>query len=151
VAAARLGSRVLGALAAAHGHGIVHRDIKPSNLFLPGADLDQAKLLDFGIARWTHDDLRVTRPGKALGTPMYMAPEQTRDGDAVDARADVFSLGCVLYECATGEPPPRADEAHTWGSAETIEDPASRESFLTRIPEHRRILELARELAAPKS
>ena len=151
VAAARLGSRVLGALAAAHGLGIVHRDLKPSNLFLPGADLGQAKLLDFGIARWTHDDLRVTRPGKTLGTPMYMAPEQARDGEAVDGRADIFSLGCVIYECATGEPPPRADEAHTWGSAETIEDPASRESFLTRIPEHRRILELARELAAPKS
>jgi serine/threonine protein kinase len=122
VAAARLGCRVLGALAAAHEHGIVHRDIKPSNLFLPGADLDQAKLLDFGIARRTQDDLRVTRPGKALGTPMYMAPEQARDGEAVDGRADIFSLGCVLYECATGEPPPLragyAAEAHTWDDVE---------------------------------
>jgi hypothetical protein len=123
VAAARLGSRVLGALAAAHGLGIVHRDLKPSNLFLPGADLGQAKLLDFGIARWTHDDLRVTRPGKTLGTPMYMAPEQARDGEAVDGRADIFSLGCVLYECAIGEPPPvqssYAAEAHTWDDVDS--------------------------------
>ncbi len=88
VAAAGLGSRVLGALAAAHGLGIVHRDMKPSNLFLPGADLGQAKLLDFGIARWTRDDLRVTRPGKTLGTPMYMAPEQARDGETVDGPSD---------------------------------------------------------------
>jgi len=107
VAAARLGSRVLLALAVAHAHGVVHRDIKPSNLFLPEADLGQAKLLDFGIARRTQDDWPVTRPGTALGTAMYMAPEQARDGDAVDGRADIFSLGCVLYECATGEPPCR--------------------------------------------
>jgi len=119
VAAARLGSRVLRALAAAHSLDIVHRDIKPSNLFLPGADLDQAKLLDFGIARWAHDDLRVTRAGKAMGTPMYMAPEQASDGEALDGRADIFSLGCVLYECATGEPVPRADEAHTWDDVDS--------------------------------
>jgi hypothetical protein len=123
VAAARMGSRVLRALAAAHRHGIVHRDIKPSNLFLPAADLGQAKLLDFGIARRAQDDLRVTGPGKTLGTPMYMAPEQARDGDAVDGRADIFSLGCVLYECATGEPPPSwasyAAEARTWDDVDS--------------------------------
>jgi len=105
LAAARLGSRVLQALAAAHGRGIVHRDIKPSNLFLPGAELEQVKLLDFGIARRTQDDWQVTRPGVALGTPLYMAPEQSHDGDVVDGRADIFSLGCVLAECATGRPP----------------------------------------------
>jgi len=105
LAAARLGGRVLQALAAAHGRGIVHRDIKPANLFLPAAELDQVKLLDFGIARRTQDDWRVTRPGSVLGTPLYMAPEQVCDRDAVDRRADVFSLGCVLVECATGKPP----------------------------------------------
>jgi tetratricopeptide (TPR) repeat protein len=118
VAAARLGSRVLQALAAAHGRGIVHRDIKPSNLFLPWADLGQAKLLDFGIARQTGEAFPVTRPGMALGTPMYMAPEQARSGDAVDGRADIFSLGCVLYECATGQLPQLqaspGREARTW-------------------------------------
>ena len=74
VAAARLGSRVLQALAVAHMRGIVHRDIKPSNLFLPEGDLGQAKLLDFGIARRTQDDWPATRRGTALGTPLYMAP-----------------------------------------------------------------------------
>jgi tetratricopeptide (TPR) repeat protein len=122
VAAARLGSRVLQALAVAHSRGIVHRDIKPSNLFLPEADLGQAKLLDFGIARRAQDDLPLTRPGAALGTPMYMAPEQRRDGDAVDRRADIFSLGCVLYECATGEPPRLQPSdgggVHTWDTAD---------------------------------
>ena len=107
VAAARLGSRVLHALAAAHGRGIVHRDIKPSNLFLPAAELDQVKLLDFGIARRTQDEWQVTRPGISPGTPLYMAPEQARDGESADGRADIFSLGCVLVECATGAKPPR--------------------------------------------
>jgi serine/threonine protein kinase len=128
-AAARLGSRVLQALAAAHARGIVHRDIKPSNLFLPAADLDQVKLLDFGIARRTQQDWRedwqVTRPGNAIGTPLYMAPEQARDGDAADGRADIFSLGCVLVECATGKPP-RLNANHgnrtdTWDDAELAE------------------------------
>ena len=124
VAAARLGRRVLLALAVAHAHGIVHRDIKPSNVFLPEADLGQAKLLDFGIARRTQDDWPVTRPGTALGTAMYVAPEQARDGDAVDGRADIFSLGCVLYECATGEPP-RRQVSHAGGTPACYElDPA---------------------------
>jgi hypothetical protein len=105
LAAARLGSRVLQALAVAHAHDIVHRDIKPSNLFLPAADLDQVKLLDFGIAQRSQDEWQVTRPGTILGTPLYMAPEQAGDGQAIDRRADFFSLGCVLVECATGEAP----------------------------------------------
>jgi len=123
---ARMGSRILQALALAHGQGIVHRDIKPSNLFLPRADLAQVKLLDFGIARMTHDEWQVTRPGVLLGTPPYMAPEQLRGGDAVDKRADVFSLGCVLFECLLGEAPclqlnptqvNLADQSHRWSDA----------------------------------
>ena len=126
-AAARLGSRVLQALAAAHARGIVHRDIKPSNLFLPAADLAQVKLLDFGIARRTQQDWQeawqVTRPGNAIGTPLYMAPEQARDGDAVDGRADIFSLGCVLVECATGKPPRlnAGSRTDTWDDEELAE------------------------------
>jgi hypothetical protein len=108
-AAARLGARVLRALAVAHGQGIVHRDIKPSNLFLVNGDLEQAKLLDFGIASKTHGDWQVTRPGGVLGTPLYMAPEQgcgsACGSQQVDGRADIFSLGCVLYECISGEAP----------------------------------------------
>jgi tetratricopeptide (TPR) repeat protein len=104
VATARLGSRMLQALAVAHERGIVHCDVKPSNLFLPEADLEQAKLLDFGIARWMQGGGPVTRADTAVGTPMYMAPEQALGANAVDGRADIFSLGCVLYECATGKP-----------------------------------------------
>jgi tetratricopeptide (TPR) repeat protein len=111
-AIARLGSRILQALAAAHACGIVHRDVKPSNIFLAGGDLGQAKLLDFGIARRAHDVWQITRPDGGMGTPMYMPPEQFRDGSKVDGRADVFSLGCVLYESSIGEPPRLAVQGH---------------------------------------
>jgi tetratricopeptide (TPR) repeat protein len=93
--------RVAEALGAAHARGVVHRDLKPSNIFLTGGRIDGAKLLDFGIARWS-GATRVTRTGTVVGTPGYMAPEQVRGDHDVDARADVFSLGCVLFECLTG-------------------------------------------------
>jgi eukaryotic-like serine/threonine-protein kinase len=108
--------RLAGALGAAHERGIVHRDIKPSNIFLPGGTLEGAKILDFGIARvgfatWGssdalyHPDRGGTRTGMTIGTPGYMAPEQARGDLHVDARADVFSLGCVIFNCLTGRPP----------------------------------------------
>jgi hypothetical protein len=100
-----LARRVLEALAAAHGRGVVHRDIKPSNIFLVGWRLDDVRILDFGIARRLFDQRRFTRQGSMVGTPLYSAPEQARGDRTVDARADVFSLGCVLFECLTGEPP----------------------------------------------
>ncbi|AUX42432.1 uncharacterized protein SOCE26_038640 [Sorangium cellulosum] len=92
------------ALGAAHARGIVHRDLKPSNVFLEQASPRQVKLLDFGIA-WPGGGTRITRTGALLGTPGYMAPEQTRSMGVVDARADIFALGCVLFECLAGEPP----------------------------------------------
>jgi tetratricopeptide (TPR) repeat protein len=94
---------IAAALAAAHQIGIVHRDIKPANIFLVGGLPTRPKLLDFGIARSTTAP-RLTKVGEALGTPAYMAPEQAR-GAAVDSSADIFSLGCVLYECLAGKPP----------------------------------------------
>ena len=102
-----LARRIGEALIAAHGRGIVHRDIKPANIFLPGRDLSKIKLLDFGIARRLFDtgSLRLTQAGSALGTPMYMSPEQAAGSPDVDARADIFSMGCVLFECITGTPP----------------------------------------------
>src|SRR3954451_6199456 len=100
----RLGRRVLEALAGAPRQGIVHRDVKPANLLLPGGDLGQAKLLDFGIAARAADLRRLISVG-ASGTPAYMSPEQVRGDDDVDARSDLFSLACVLYECLTGHTP----------------------------------------------
>jgi len=96
---------VASALAAAHRSGVTHRDIKPSNLFLPGGRIDQIKLLDFGIAREELAALALTRTGSILGTLEYMAPEQARGARNVGPSADIFSLGCVLYECLTGRPP----------------------------------------------
>ena len=98
-----LGARVADALGAAHARGILHRDLKPTNLFLPGGDVAAVKLIDFGIARIGFL-AGVTQAGMAVGTPGYMAPEQVQGKPGVDTRADVFALGCVLYECLTGGP-----------------------------------------------
>ncbi len=92
------------ALAFAHGKGIVHRDVKPSNLFLVESDGERLKVLDFGIARAGLQTRGLTQTGTLLGTVGYMAPEQATASGAVDARADVFSLGCVLFECLAGRP-----------------------------------------------
>jgi tetratricopeptide (TPR) repeat protein len=100
-----LARRLAEALGAIHAHGVVHRDIKPHNLFLPGGDVDRVKLVDFGIARRRIETHPVTRTNGFVGTPAYTAPEQARGSSEVSAQADVFSLGCVLFECLTGQPP----------------------------------------------
>jgi len=92
------------ALAALHAADIVHRDIKPSNVFLVNGDVHQVKLLDLGIARTQDVGWTLTATGSLLGTPAYMAPEQAR-GETVDARADLFALGCIFYECLVGQSP----------------------------------------------
>ncbi|MGL6095438.1 MAG: serine/threonine-protein kinase, partial [Fimbriiglobus sp.] len=95
-------------LAAAHEVGLVHRDIKPANLWLesekPGGSFKRVRILDFGLARAFDQDQRLTATGVIVGTPHYMAPEQA-SGHKVDGRADVFSLGCVIYATLTGEMP----------------------------------------------
>ncbi|HJL20278.1 MAG TPA: serine/threonine-protein kinase, partial [Sandaracinaceae bacterium LLY-WYZ-13_1] len=88
-------------LASLHARGTVHRDLKPENVLLVGDDPTRPKLVDFGVARTS--SARHTRPGMVVGTPGYIAPEQIR-GEPVDARADVFALGTLLYECLAGRP-----------------------------------------------
>jgi predicted Ser/Thr protein kinase len=99
-----LARRVLGALVELHGRGVLHRDIKPSNLILCGGLVEEVKLLDFGIALPPDASLQITHTGTTIGTPGYMAPEQARGERDADARADLFSVGCVLFECLTGRP-----------------------------------------------
>lgn len=97
--------RVADALGSAHAHAVLHRDLKPSNLFLPDNDVGRIKILDFGIARRLGVSQALTQTGMVLGTPEYMAPEQARGSTDLTAAADMFSVGCVLYECLAGHPP----------------------------------------------
>jgi serine/threonine protein kinase len=103
--AAHVARLVLEALSVAHACNIVHRDIKPGNIFLVGWKLSEIRVLDFGIARRVFDAKRLTRKGSTVGTPLYTSPEQARGRADVDGRADIFSLGCVLFELLSGEPP----------------------------------------------
>ena len=96
-------------LAAAHAQGLVHRDVKPSNILLDRT-VERALLTDFGLAR-AADDASITQSGTVSGTPQYMSPEQVR-GECVDARSDLFSLGCTMYTMCTGRAPFRSDSPY---------------------------------------
>jgi len=101
-----IGRQIAAGLAAAHEKGLIHRDIKPTNILVNGGSGRRVTITDFGLAR-AADDASLTKSGILAGTPMFMAPEQAK-GDALDARADLFSLGSVLYTMASGRPPFRA-------------------------------------------
>ncbi|HZF50461.1 MAG TPA: protein kinase [Polyangiaceae bacterium] len=128
-----LGAKVAGALAFVHARGIIHRDLKPSNLFLPGGDVDRVKIIDLGLARAD----RTTPPADVgvVGTQLYMAPEQARGDRAIGPSADLFSLGCTLYECLTGRPPFAADHALAVAAKVLFEDPAPPRALRDDIPE----------------
>lgn len=118
--AIRIAREIAQGLEGAHACGLIHRDIKPANVWLetrgqPAGDSSagpdfRVKILDFGLARDTEDDLRLTKEGMVLGTPSYMAPEQASAG-SIDFRADLFSLGSILYRMCTGEPPFKGNSA----------------------------------------
>jgi hypothetical protein len=101
--AVRITKQIAQGLAAAHQRGVIHRDIKPSNVWLE-AVTDRVKILDFGLARSADAEIMLTQEGAVLGTPAFMAPEQAQ-GNPVDHRADLFSLGCVLYQMISGVSP----------------------------------------------
>lgn len=102
-------SQVADALEHAHQKGIVHRDLKPSNILIvnDGAATPHARVVDFGIAKLQNEnseDLKLTKTGEVFGSPLYMSPEQCL-GQEIDARSDIYSLGCVMYESLSGQPP----------------------------------------------
>ncbi len=142
----RIGVQIAEGLAAIHELGMIHRDVKPANIWLEevagggwrvaGKDLGastspftlhpppatRVKILDFGLARAARGDAQLTQEGSIVGSPAYMAPEQA-NRQAIDARADLFSLGCVLYLMATGSLPFEGDDALTTLLAVTNADP----------------------------
>ncbi len=118
-----LALHVAAALAELHRLGVVHRDIKPANLFLPGREVQRVKVLDLGIARVpTLARRSATRVGTILGTPGFMAPEQVRGAAEIDARADVYALGAVLFECLTGRPAIEGDSVEALLGRTLLED-----------------------------
>jgi serine/threonine-protein kinase len=105
-----IAAQVADALGASHQHGIIHRDLKPENIFLinKGHAVDFVKVLDFGLAKLTQGEEKVshkTRTGSVMGTPYYMAPEQCEGKANIDHRADIYSLGVILFEMLTGKVP----------------------------------------------
>ncbi|HWO26597.1 MAG TPA: serine/threonine-protein kinase, partial [Kofleriaceae bacterium] len=132
--------QVAGALGAAHAKGIVHRDLKPDNIFLvPDPEVrggERIKLLDFGIARLTGavPSGHKTQTGTLMGTPLYMAPEQCR-GVAVDSRADLYSLGCILFELCTGQPPFSGEGEGDLFVAHIREKPPTIASLTSGVPQ----------------
>ena len=137
--AATIARGIANALRAAHEQHIIHRDLKPDNVFLvpdpDGLIGERVKVLDFGVAKllgesWS--DARRTQTGALLGTPLYMAPEQARAAGAIDHRADLYSLGCILYELLVGKPPFEAVGAGEILAMQMFNDP---ERPRARVPE----------------
>ena len=127
-------TRTLAALTVAHEAGVIHRDLKPSNLLLVDGDPSHAKLIDFGVAHVVETHDRLTRTGAVIGTPGYMAPEQARGGRALDGRADLFSVGCVMYECLTGRRAFAGTEPIGVLAAVLTDEPAPADQLVPELP-----------------
>jgi eukaryotic-like serine/threonine-protein kinase len=127
---------IIDALDAAHAANIVHRDVKPENIVLHrnARGALEPKLIDFGVARLDGKGARLTRAGAILGTPNYMAPEQIRGDLTIDPRADLWAIGVVLYECATGARPFVADNIRELFSKILLEEPAPIEAAAPELP-----------------
>jgi serine/threonine-protein kinase len=144
--AIRLATEVADALEYAHGRKLVHRDIKPENILLQNG---HGLVADFGIALavQTAGGERMTQTGLSLGTPHYMAPEQATGERGVDARADVYALGAVVYEMLAGEPPFTGPSTPAVLSRVLTERPRSIRISRPQVPEH---VEAALQVALEK-
>ena len=136
--ALEIGAAVADGLATAHAHGVIHRDLKPGNIFLTAHGL--VKILDFGLARFANSRVPagatidyVTEIGQVMGTAGYMSPEQVR-GEIPDGRGDIFALGCVLYEMATGHPAFSGESAADVMAAVLRDEPPDMDEFSTKFP-----------------
>ena len=132
-AVSRLGRQIAAGLAAIHGHCLIHRDVKPANIWLE-APKGRVKILDFGLARVAGDAPHLTQTGMIVGTPSYMSPEQAR-GETLDARSDLFSLGCVLYELSCGVRPFQAPTTMAQLTALAVQDPRPVHDLRPDVPE----------------
>ncbi len=146
--AVRIVRQICRALIAAHSRGIVHRDVKPENVCLVGeSTVPSVKVLDFGISKVAELGSDLTRTGVVMGTPAYMAPEQAR-GDKVDARADIYAVGAILYRAITGRRPFEGLDQMATLTAVLTEEPPRPRAVDTAVPE---ALELVIQRAMARS
>jgi serine/threonine protein kinase len=128
----RIGEQIAEGLAAIHDLGLIHRDIKPGNVWLEG-EAARVKILDFGLARVATGDAQLTQEGSILGSPAFMAPEQA-NRKVLDARCDLFGLGCVLYLISTNALPFEGEDALTTLVAVTCADPVPPHERNSQVP-----------------
>ena len=140
----RIGRDIARGLAVAHAKGMIHRDIKPANIWLEGSR-GRVKILDFGLARPVTDDVQLTASGALVGTPSYMSPEQAR-GKKLDGRADLFSLGVLLYKLSTGRQPFQGENLIELLTSLAVDTPGEVSTMRTDIPP--KLAELIHQLLA---